>query len=239
MSRANVVRLVLVIVIVAVLALAFVKFDVRQQFGGWFEGSFRPWLHEHTVAAPFVYVLLYVVATVAFLPGSIITLAGGAIFGVLWGTVLVSAGSTMGATAAFLVARYFASDWVEKKATGMMARLKHGVEREGWKYVAITRLIPVFPFNLLNYAFGMTRIRIWHYVLASWLCMLPATVAYVYTGSVARDVAAGGGKATSLALEVGLALAALVVVSIAIPKLVGRWRGGEPPAENTSQAESR
>jgi len=231
-------KIALIVLVLVLLLVLVVSLDVRQRFQGWFQASFQPWLDLHPVAAPFAYVLVYVAATVAFLPGSIITLVGGAMFGVLWGTVLVSVGSTLGATAAFLVARYLASDWAERRATGIPAGLKHGVEREGWKYVAVTRLIPLFPFNLLNYAFGLTRVRIWHYVMASWLCMLPGTVAYVYTGSVAADVAAGAARASALALRVGLALGAIVLVSFGLPAVVRRLRGrkeglteDQPPAE--------
>lgn len=241
MSRARGLSIAIALTLAVVLAALFFGTDLPANLAGgfraWVETGFSPWLREHPLAAPFVYVALYVAATVAFLPGSVVTLLGGAVFGLVLGTVLVSVASTLGATAAFLIARYLVSDWAERRATGMLARLKHGVEREGWKYVAVTRLIPLFPFNLLNYAFGLTRIRLSHYVLASWLCMLPGTVAVVYTGTVVRDLAQGAQQASRLALKVGVALGAILLASFVLPWVLRRLRSGEALGpEGTSSA---
>ena len=108
--------------------------------------------------APLVFVGIYAMATLLFLPGSLMTLLGGLMFGPLWGTFLNLAGATLGATLSFLAARYLAADWVERKSSGWMRKLKDGVEEEGWRFVAFVRLVPVFPFNLLNYALGYTWI---------------------------------------------------------------------------------
>jgi uncharacterized membrane protein YdjX (TVP38/TMEM64 family) len=112
--------------------------------------------------APLAHMLLFALGTVLFAPGAIFGLAGGALFGPLWGTMLNLAGATFGATAAFLVARYLAADWVRRKANGRINRLINGVEAEGWRFVAFVRLVPVFPFNLTNYALGLTRISLQH-----------------------------------------------------------------------------
>jgi uncharacterized membrane protein YdjX (TVP38/TMEM64 family)/rhodanese-related sulfurtransferase len=114
-------------------------------------GSFGPW-------APIAYVLLYVLATVAFVPGVVFALAGGALFGPFWGSLWNLAGATLGATFAFLVARYIAGDWVARKAGGLLKRIIDGVDAEGWRFVAFVRLVPLFPFNLSNYVLGLTRI---------------------------------------------------------------------------------
>ena len=121
--------------------------------------------------APLAHVALFALATVLFVPGAIFGLAGGALFGPLWGTLLNLVGATLGATAAFLVARYLAADWVRRRAGPRLERLIAGVEAEGWRFVAFVRLVPLFPFNLINYALGLTRISLKHYVLASLVCM--------------------------------------------------------------------
>lgn len=136
-----------------------------------------------------VYVVLYILATVAFIPGSIITLAGGFLFGLGWGTVFVSLGSTVGAALAFLFGRFLLRDWVSNKTRGnpKFHALDKAVAQEGWKIVFLTRLSPIFPFNIQNYGYGVTNIPFVPYVLASWIGMIPGTIMYVYFGSLAGD----------------------------------------------------
>lgn len=139
---------------------------------------------------PFVFIAAYVLACVLFLPGAILTLGAGALFGVFWGTAYVSLGSVLGATAAFLIGRYLVRDWVAKKIENnpKFKAISAAVTREGFKIVGLTRLSPIFPFNLLNYAYGVTGVRLRDYVIASWIGMLPGTVMYVYLGSLAGDL---------------------------------------------------
>ena len=117
------------------------------------------WVSRFGQAGPLVFIGLYAIATVLFLPGSIITLVGGALFGPLWGVLYNLTGATIGATAAFMISRYLAADWVEQKSGPRVRHLKTGVEAEGWRFVAFVRLVPLFPFNLLNYALGLTVSR--------------------------------------------------------------------------------
>ena len=169
---------------------------------------------------PVIFVLLYIVAAVLFVPGSALTLGAGALFGVGLGSVLVSAGATLGATAAFLVGRYLARDWVAKKIEGnaAFAALDRAVAADGWKIVGLTRLSPAFPFTLLNYAFGLTRVSLRDYVLASWIGMMPGTVMYVYLGSLAR--AAGDCSRTPAEWALyGVGLAATIVVTVFVTRL--------------------
>ena len=107
--------------------------------------------------APIAYVTLFALATVAFVPGVVFSLAGGALFGPFWGTLWNLSGATLGAILAFLIARYIAGDWVARKAGGLLKRLMDGIDAEGWRFVAFIRLVPLFPFNLSNYALGLTR----------------------------------------------------------------------------------
>ena len=149
------------------------------------------WLSSLGFWAPLGYLVLYALATVAFVPGALITLAGGALFGPFWGSILNLAGATLGATLAFLVARFIAADWVERKAGGLLKRLIDGVDAEGWRFVAFVRLVPLFPFNLSNYVLGLTRIPLLHYVLATLVCMAPGAVAYTWFGHAGRGALAG------------------------------------------------
>ena len=139
-----------------------------------------------------MFILIYALVTVLFLPGSVITLAGGALFGPVLGTFLNLTGATLGAALAFLVSRYLASDWIADKAGGKVKQLINGVEGEGWRFVAFVRLVPLFPFNLLNYALGLTKIRFMHYLIATYVFMLPGAIAYTYLGYAGREAIGGG-----------------------------------------------
>ena len=149
------------------------------------------WIRGLGALGPLIFVLIYILATIFFLPGSVLTLGAGAIFGLVKGSVIVSIAATLGAVCAFLVGRYLARGWVEKKIQGneRFTAIDETVAREGWKIVGLTRLSPIFPFNLLNYAYGITKVSLRDYFLASWVGMLPGTVMYVYIGSLAGDLA--------------------------------------------------
>src|SRR5262249_44950221 len=134
---------------------------------------------------------VYVLAAVLLFPGSVLTLGAGAIFGVIRGFIAVSVGSVLGAAAAFFVGRKLARGWVEQKVAGnpRFQALDRAVGAAGFKIVLLTRLSPVFPYTLLNYVFGLTRVRVRDYLLASWLGMIPGTLMYVYLGSLAGNLA--------------------------------------------------
>ena len=185
-------------------------------------GELRGWVMSFGILAPAVFVGLYAVGTVLFLPGSLITLAGGALFGPVWGSAFNLLGATIGATLAFLAARYLASDWVSRKSGPRLARLISGVDDEGWRFVALVRLVPVFPFNMLNYALGLTRIRLFHYVVTSLVCMAPAGIAYTYLGHAGSEALSGGEDA----IRTGLIALGLVAAVAFLPRLVRRIRKG-------------
>jgi uncharacterized membrane protein YdjX (TVP38/TMEM64 family)/rhodanese-related sulfurtransferase len=170
--------------------------------------------------APVVHVVLFALGTILFVPGALFGLAGGALFGPVWGTLVNLVGATLGATAAFLVARYLAAGWVRRKAGGRLERLVAGVEAEGWRFVAFTRLVPLIPFNLLNYALGLTRIALVPYVATSLICMAPGTLVYTWLGYAGREAIAGNDAAIRYGL-IGLALLGAVAF---VPRLVRRLR---------------
>jgi len=179
-------------------------------------------MRDAGTAAPLLFMLIYIIGTVFFLPGSILTLLGGALFGPVWGTFYNLTAATIGAMLSFLAARYLASDWVAQKTGGRMKQLINGVENEGWRFVAFTRLVPLFPFNLLNYALGLTKISFTQYSIATYICMLPGAIAYTYLGYIGREAATGG---EGLIQKAMLALALLAVVSF-LPRLIGNLRKG-------------
>jgi uncharacterized membrane protein YdjX (TVP38/TMEM64 family) len=148
------------------------------------------WIESLGIIGGIAFIAIYIIATVAFLPGSILTLGAGVVFGVLLGAVYVFVGATLGAIAAFLVGRYLARGWISKKIEGnqKFAAIDKAVAKEGFKIVLLTRLSPVFPFNLLNYAFGITGVSLKDYALGS-VGMIPGTIMYVYIGSLAGDLA--------------------------------------------------
>ena len=175
------------------------------------------------------------------LPGSILTLAAGYIFGLSVGYAVVAVGSVVGASCAFLVGRFAARDWVEGKLASMprFAALDSAIEQRGSLIVLLTRLSPVFPFNLLNYALGLTGVKFGAYVLVSWIGMIPGTLLYVYLGSVAADLG------SILSGDVGaspvgnwifyLGLIATLVLTIVITRIAGKALNAQlQPAEEGS-----
>lgn len=185
----------------------------------------RALIESYGVLAPAIYILVYSLAPVLFLPGLPITIAGGILFGPFWGVVYSITGATIGASLAFLVARYGARDWIKARLTGpKWEKLDSEVARHGWKVVAFTRLIPAFPFNLLNYAFGLTQISFVSYAVTSFICMLPACIAFIVFSSSLPDLLRGTVSTGALA---GIALVALVsLIPFAYRKYKGRQKTG-------------
>ncbi|HEY2291371.1 MAG TPA: TVP38/TMEM64 family protein [Thermoanaerobaculia bacterium] len=203
---------------------------------------FAQWVEGLGVWGPVVFILGYAVATVAFVPGSLLTLAAGAIFGLVKGTTYTLIGATLGASAAFLVARYVARGAIERRIAGnaRFAAIDRAVGREGFKIVALLRLSPIFPFNLLNYSLGLTKVGFLPYFLAS-IAMLPGTLLYVYYGKAAGSLAALAGgaqtKGTGSWVLLGVGLIATIVVTTFVTRLAGKALRQEieaaPPGEES------
>ena len=216
MNNKRSLRVLLVLGLLAGIVLAILyrdRFDVV---------ALEAWIKDAGVLAPLVFMLVYALATVLFLPGSVLTLAGGALFGPVLGAFYNLTGATLGAVLAFLISRYLASDWIANKAGGRVKQLINGVEGEGWRFVAFVRLVPLFPFNLLNYALGLTKIRLLHYLIATYVFMLPGAIAYTYLGYAGRE-AIGGGE--GLIQKILIALALLAVVAF-LPRIIANIRRG-------------
>ncbi|MBW4613495.1 MAG: TVP38/TMEM64 family protein [Desmonostoc vinosum HA7617-LM4] len=188
------------ILILIALAIAFflnTQFVIAEESTQTF--SFNPqavlrdalqWIDGLGTVGYLAFIAIYIIATVAFLPGSILTLGAGFVFGVVWGSLYVFVGATLGATAAFIVGRYLARGWVARKIADnkKFAAIDRAVGKEGLKIVLLTRLSPIFPFNLLNYAFGITGVSLKDYLIGS-VGMIPGTIMYVYIGSLAGNLA--------------------------------------------------
>lgn len=214
---------VLLGLLVASLAVAALLLPV----GDGLLGAFL-WMQSHPGQSWLLFVAIYIVGTVCFVPGAPMTLAGGALFGVVLGTALVSVGATIGSTLAFLIGRTVARDWILRRidAWPRFRAIDRAVGARGFLVVLLARLTPALPFFLLNYAFGVTSVKLREYVLGSWLGMIPLIAAYAYAGSLAVDLAgalAGGLRlgAGSWAL-VALGFAATIVLALALTRVARR-----------------
>ena len=214
MSRKTVLRIVVLAAVAAGVAWVIVNREALDVT------ALEAWVLGFGVWAPVVFVALYAAAAPLGAPGSALTLAGGVLFGPVWGSVYSLVGATAGASLAFLIARYVAAEWVAARAKGILARVIAGIEAEGWRFVVFVRLVPLFPYNLLNYALGATRIKFSHYVIASFVAMAPGGVAYTYLGYAGREIAGGSADWVNTAL---IAIAAVAAVTF-VPLAIRRWR---------------
>jgi uncharacterized membrane protein YdjX (TVP38/TMEM64 family)/rhodanese-related sulfurtransferase len=186
--------------------------------------SLEPTSRALGIWAPVGFIAIYALGTVLFFSGALLSLAGGALFGPVWGTLWNLLGATLGATIAFLLARSIAGPWVARRLGQRLRRLVDGVSAEGWRFVAIMRLVPLVPFNLLNYALGLTGISLPVYVVTSFVCMLPGAIAFTWLGYAGRSAAAGDMSALRYGL-LGLGVLAMVAFG---PRLLRRFRAKEP-----------
>jgi uncharacterized membrane protein YdjX (TVP38/TMEM64 family) len=213
---------------IALAAAALVALGLAGRAVGGYVPRFAAWIDALGPWGPAAFVLGYAAAVVCFVPGSVLTLAAGAIFGLVEGTLLVFVAAVLGSTAAFLLSRTVAREAIARRVEGdrRFAAIDRAIEREGRRIVFLLRLSPVFPFTLLNYALGLTRVRLVDYVVAS-VGMLPGTLLYVYSGKVAGDLAtlAGGAavpRGAGYWTVVGLGFAATVVVTVLVTRVARR-----------------
>jgi uncharacterized membrane protein YdjX (TVP38/TMEM64 family) len=207
---------------VALVGAVIVISILREPLAAW-AANLPEYIRDLGPWGPAFFIAAYVAACVLFLPGSVLTLGAGAAFGPVWGVVWTSIASTLGATAAFLTGRFVAREPIARRIAGdtRFAAIDEAVGREGWKIVLLTRLSPVFPFSLLNYAYGLTRVPTRDYVFASWAGMLPGTVLYVYLGSLGRSVAASKKSPADWA-ALGAGLIATVAVAVLATRIAKR-----------------
>ncbi len=215
-------RLATLAVIIVALFLAMKFLPVQQ----WLR-SFNDWVGHMGVVGIFIFVGVYVAATVLLAPGAILTIGSGLAFGLWKGFLAVSAGSTIGAALAFLVARFIARAKVEAiaKQNEKFQNIDKAIGKEGANLIFLLRLSPVIPFNLSNYFYGLTAVRFWPYVFASWIGMMPGTLLYVYIGTAGKAAvaAAAGGQMVKYGWQywtfMSVGLAATVIVTIWVSRI--------------------
>ncbi len=221
-SKNAVERLAVLIVIVIALFLAMRFLPVQQ----WLR-SFSDWVAQMGVAGILIFIVVYAVATVLMAPGSILTIGAGFAFGLWKGFLAVSAGATLGASLAFLVARFIAREKIEAIAqrNEKFRNIDSAIGRQGAKLIFLLRLSPVIPFNLSNYFYGLTAVKFWPYVLASWIGMIPGTLLYVYIGTAGKAAVAAtaGGEAVKHGWQywtfLGVGFAATIIVTIWVTRI--------------------
>ena len=219
----------------ALLVLGIVTGVRRWLPGDWVTPALA-WVQGHGRWAPILFIAVYVAACVLFVPGSWITLGGGALFGLWWGVVYVFSGALAGATLSFLLGRFVARDWVVRRLESYprFRALDAAVGRDGWKIVLLTRLSPGFPFTLLNYAYGVTQVSLRDYFFASAVGMLPGTILYVYLGSLAGDLSRLRQSRARTPAEwalLGVGLVVTAILTIYVARLARKALGNKlPPA---------
>ncbi|MDB9315795.1 TVP38/TMEM64 family protein [Spirulina sp. CS-785/01] len=187
-----------IVITVAVLLIVANQLGVTDYINQGMQATLR-WIDSLGIWGPIAFIAIYATAAVFLVSGGLLTLGAGVLFQPVWyGFIIVSLASTVAAAIAFLIGRYIARDWVSKKIEQQpkFKAIDKAVAREGWKIVGLTRLSPIFPFVFLNYAFGVTKVSLRDYVIASWIGMMPGTVMYVYLGSLAGNIATLGAGET-------------------------------------------
>ena len=208
------------IILIIIIILIFLSwyFDLFKYLNISYIEELKAIINSFGLLAPIIFIIVYILATILFLPGLPLTLLGGLVFGPITGAIIVSISSTLGALSAFLIGRYVGREWITNKfsQSSMFVRINQGLKNQGWKMIAITRLIPIFPFNAQNYIYGLTAIDTKTYTLVSWLFMLPGTIAYVF---LAGAIIGGDGNITQTISYIGIALAILIALSLIGKKL--------------------
>ncbi len=237
MKPSAVLRILGIVALILGVAAIFIFLPVRDYLY-----NFLEWVRGMGAWGPVLLGAAYILACLLFVPGFILTLGAGFLFGVGVGTVTVSIASTLGATAAFLLSRTLARAWIQAKVAGnpKFQVIDAAVGRQGFQIVLLTRLSPILPFNGLNFAFGLTNISVRDFLLASWIGMLPATLVYVYLGSTLKSLAdlATGQAEWTLAQEVlfGVGLLAAITVMIVITRIARKaLQQALPPSANTEE----
>ena len=204
----------LLLIILAVFLMWY--FDIFSMISMEGVGRLQAWIQSFGMLGPIVFIVLFILACVFFLPGAPFGIVAGVVFGPLMGTVWASIGSTLGASIAFLLGRYalrgFAEKLIEKNPK--LKKIDDGVNKNGWRMLMITRFVPIFPFNVQNYVYGLTKIPFLTYAVLSWLFMLPGTTAYVF---IAGAAASGADLRTIMTY---FAIGAVILVGLSfVPKL--------------------
>jgi len=221
-------HIIKLVVVVAIVIVLFKTLPVAD----WLRTA-TDWIDSLGIWGPIAFISIYMLAALLFVPGSVLTAASGTMFGPVFGSIYVSLASTLSAAVAFLIGRHIARKKIEKRIKGneRFAAIDSAVAKEGWKIVGLTRLSPIFPFALLNYGYGITKVKFGQYLVASWIGMMPGTILYVYLGSLGK--AASEGKTPLQWTMYGVGLLATVLVSIYVAKIAKRALSEKIPEESS------
>ncbi len=224
MNRKNARLLIIAAIIAIIVVLAIVlDLDIASLFS-----ELLDWIEDQGALGPIIFIGVYILAAVFLIPASILTLGGGAVFGLVEGAIYVSIGSTLGATLAFLAGRYLLRGWVEKKIANSpkFVAVDQAIGSEGGKIIFLLRLSPLFPYNISNYLYSLTKVKLLTYVLASWAGFIPGTVMYVYFGSLIQTVSEAGddfgGRSTLEYVLYGVGLIATIVAALYVARIARR-----------------
>ena len=215
--KSNITRILILFILISAITSVFIFKDQIN-----FE-AIKTWLTSLGYWAPVIFIMIYIISTVFFIPGSLLTLASGALFGPVFGTLFTLIGATIGATISFMISRFLARDWIEKKSGPRLNQLQEGVDKEGWRFIALVRLVPLFPFSILNYALGLTRIRISVYVITSFICMAPGSLAYNYLGHATAQSISGTADLKQTISQIFIAIGLFAFV-LYLPRIIKKFR---------------
>lgn len=220
--KKSIIKILITVGVVAAVYLMLRYYGVTDEIRLENVPKIKTWVASFGEIAPLIYIGLYLVSTVFFLPGSPVTVLAGFVFGPLWGIFYASVASIISVSISFLIARYVARDLVEGwvKDNAQFRKIDEQVEEQGWRILMFTRLVPIFPFNLQNYAYGLTSIRFSTYVLVSAIFMLPGTAVFVQLGGA---FVSGEGNIWKTLLYLGVAGVLMVLLSL-IPKLLRKYQ---------------
>lgn len=180
---------------------------------------FQAFLNKLGMAAPIVFIFIYAIGPVFFIPITPLSITSGILFGPFWGTIVSLLGANLGATTTFVISRYLLKDWIDQKSSERVNIMQKKVQEEGWKFVSVSRLIPVFPFNIQNYIFGITNIDLKTFFFASILGLIPGTFAYTYLGYLGKNAMFGDQNAT---FKIIIPVALIVFISL-IPYVMAKF----------------
>jgi uncharacterized membrane protein YdjX (TVP38/TMEM64 family) len=222
-KKGNFIKLGIVAVIITIVVMLMKQFGIFEYISIENIKNLKTWIEGFGILGPIVYILLYIIACLFFLPGLPIAVLAGFAFGPVMGALWADIGATLGAAAAFLVGRYAARGMVESWVEGnqQFKKIDEGVEKQGWRMLMITRLVPVFPFNLQNFAYGLTKINFVTYVVVSFICMLPGAIAFAFMGG---SIVSGEGNIGKTFLYLAIGAVFFVIISL-IPGWIKKKKG--------------
>lgn len=206
----------MLLLLVIGIALVF-HFNLQTRLREQFQQTIAPWVNTHPISGPIAFMMIYIVATLLVLPGSILAMVSGALFGPVLGIFWVIIPTLVAASIAFLLSRLLGKNWIEQKKNERLDKIQKGIKKEGWRFVAFTRLVPILPYGLQNYLYGLTRVSFLTYFLVTSFAMIPGIFAFVYAGHTAKVAVTGEVGVESTVISISVVIGIVILLSL-IPK---------------------